>query len=64
MAGFASSLGGPDRVLADEPRVREALLLSLLLMFLLHHLQTDQERLVRDAESYLDERLLQSLRAA
>ena len=26
-------------------------------MFLLHHLQSDQERLVRDAESYLDERL-------
>jgi len=41
-----------------------ALLLSLLLMFLLHHLQTDQERLVRDAETYLDERLIQSLRAA
>jgi biopolymer transport protein ExbB/TolQ len=41
-----------------------ALLLSLVLMFLLHHLQTDQERLVRDAESYLDERLIQSLRAA
>ena len=41
-----------------------ALLLSLLLMFLLHHLQTDQERLVRDAESYLDERLIRSLQAA
>ena len=41
-----------------------ALLLSLLLMFLLHHLQTDQERLVRDAESYLDDRLIQSLEAA
>jgi biopolymer transport protein ExbB/TolQ len=41
-----------------------ALLLSLVLMFLLHHLQTEQERLVRDAESYLDERLLHSLRAA
>ncbi len=41
-----------------------ALLLSLLLMFLLHHLQGEQERLVRDAESYLDERLVQSLRAA
>jgi biopolymer transport protein ExbB/TolQ len=41
-----------------------ALLLSLLLMFLLHHLQTDQERLVRDAQSYLDERLIQSLQAA
>ena len=41
-----------------------ALLLSLLLMFLLHHMQGEQERLVRDAESYLDERLVQSLRAA
>jgi biopolymer transport protein ExbB/TolQ len=41
-----------------------ALLLSLLLMFLLHHLQTDQERLVRDAESYMDERLIRSLQAA
>jgi biopolymer transport protein ExbB/TolQ len=41
-----------------------ALLLSLVLMFLLHHLQTEQERLVRDAESYLDERLLRSLRTA
>lgn len=41
-----------------------ALLLSLVLMFLLHHLQSEQERLVRDAEGYLDERLLQSLRAA
>ena len=41
-----------------------ALLLSLLLMFLLHHLQSDQDRLVRDAESYVDRRLLQSLRAA
>ena len=41
-----------------------ALLLSLFLMFLLHHLQSEQEQLVRDAESYLDERLLQCLRAA
>ena len=41
-----------------------ALLLSLILMFLLHHLQGEQERLVREAESYLDERLVQSLRAA
>jgi biopolymer transport protein ExbB/TolQ len=39
-----------------------ALLLSLVLMFLLHHLQAEQERLVQDAESYLDERLLQNLR--
>ena len=41
-----------------------ALLLSLVLMFLLHHVQAEQERLVRDAETYLDERLIQSLRAA
>jgi biopolymer transport protein ExbB/TolQ len=41
-----------------------ALLLSLILMFLLHHLQTDQERLVRDAESYVDEQLIRSLEAA
>jgi biopolymer transport protein ExbB/TolQ len=41
-----------------------ALLLSLVLMFLLHHLQTEQERHVRDAESYVDERLLASLRTA
>ena len=41
-----------------------ALLLSLVLMFFLHHMQGEQERLVRDAESYLDERLVQSLRAA
>jgi biopolymer transport protein ExbB/TolQ len=41
-----------------------ALLLSLVLMFLLHHLQEEQDRLVRDAESYVDEHLLQSLRAA
>jgi len=40
-----------------------ALLLSLVLMFLLHHLQGEQERVVRDAESYLDERLLLSLKA-
>jgi hypothetical protein len=31
-------------------------------MFLLHHLQGEQDRLVREAETYLDERLLQSLR--
>ena len=41
-----------------------ALLLSLLLMFLLHHLQTDQERLVRDASNWLDDQLVQNLRAA
>ena len=41
-----------------------ALLLSLLLMFLLHHLQGEQDMLVREADSYVDRRLLQSLRAA
>lgn len=41
-----------------------ALLLSLVLMFLLHHLQTTQERLVRDAGNWLDDRLVQNLRAA
>lgn len=41
-----------------------ALLLSLLLMFLLHHLQGEQDRLVRETESYVDRQLLQSLRAA
>ena len=38
-----------------------ALLLSLVLMFLLHNLQLLQERLVLDAETYLDEKLLQHL---
>ena len=38
-----------------------ALLLSLLLMFLLHNLQLAQERLVLDAETYLDNRLLRNL---
>ncbi len=38
-----------------------ALLLSLVLMFLLHQLQLAQERLVLDAETYLDDRLLRNL---
>ena len=41
-----------------------ALLLSLVLMFLLHQLQSTQERLVRDAGNWLDDRLVQNLRAA
>lgn len=41
-----------------------ALLLSLVLMFLLHHLQEQQERVVRDAETWIDRRLLQRLRIA
>jgi biopolymer transport protein ExbB/TolQ len=38
-----------------------ALLLSLVLMFLLHNLQLAQERLVLDAETYLDNRVLRNL---
>lgn len=38
-----------------------ALLLSIVLMFLLHQLQLAQERLVLDAETYLDNRLLRNL---
>jgi biopolymer transport protein ExbB/TolQ len=38
-----------------------ALVLSLLLMFLLHNLQLAQERLVLDAETYLDQKLLRHL---
>jgi biopolymer transport protein ExbB/TolQ len=38
-----------------------ALLLSLVLMFLLHYLQLAQERLVLDAETYLDQKLLRNL---
>lgn len=38
-----------------------ALLLSLLLMFLLHNLQLAQERLVLDAETWLDQKLLRNL---
>ena len=40
-----------------------ALLLSLVLMFVLHQVQLVQERLVLDAESYVDEHLLQHLQA-
>jgi len=38
-----------------------ALLLSIVLMFLLHQLQLQQERLVLDCESYLDQHLIQHL---
>jgi len=38
-----------------------ALLISIVLMFLLHQLQLHQERLVLDAESYLDQHLIQHL---
>ncbi len=38
-----------------------ALLISIVLMFLLHQLQLQQERLVLDTESYLDRDLIQHL---
>lgn len=39
-----------------------ALLISIVLMFLLHQLQLQQERWVLDAETYLDRHLIQHLR--
>jgi len=38
-----------------------ALLLSILLMFLLQHLQRVQERLVMDTETYVDQRLIRNM---
>ncbi|MDJ0840790.1 MAG: MotA/TolQ/ExbB proton channel family protein [Acidobacteriota bacterium] len=38
-----------------------ALLISIVLMFLLHQLQLQQERLVQDADTYLDEHLIEHL---
>ena len=38
-----------------------ALLISIVLMFLLHQLQLQQERLVLETESYLDQHLIQNL---
>jgi biopolymer transport protein ExbB/TolQ len=38
-----------------------ALLISIVLMFLLHQLQLQQERLVLDTETYLDQQLIQHL---
>ncbi|MFQ5766628.1 MAG: MotA/TolQ/ExbB proton channel family protein [Acidobacteriota bacterium] len=38
-----------------------ALLISIVLMFLLHQLQLQQERLVLDTETYIDEHLIQHL---
>ncbi len=38
-----------------------ALLISIVLMFLLHQLQLQQERLVLDTETYLDDHLIQHL---
>ncbi|MEM6794210.1 MAG: MotA/TolQ/ExbB proton channel family protein [Acidobacteriota bacterium] len=39
-----------------------ALLISIVLMFLLHQVQLQQERLVLDSEAYLDQQLIQHLR--
>jgi biopolymer transport protein ExbB/TolQ len=41
-----------------------ALLISIVLMFLLHQLQLHQERLVLECETYLDQHLIQHLRAS
>ena len=41
-----------------------ALLISIVLMFLLHQLQWQQERFVLDAETYLDQHLIQHLRVS
>jgi biopolymer transport protein ExbB/TolQ len=41
-----------------------ALLISIVLMFLLHQLQLQQERLVLDTSSYIDDRLVQHLQVA
>ena len=41
-----------------------ALLLSIVLMFLLHQLQLQQERLVLDTETYLDHHLIQHLQVS
>jgi biopolymer transport protein ExbB/TolQ len=41
-----------------------ALLISIVLMFLLHQLQLQQERLVLETESYLDQHLIQHLQVS
>lgn len=41
-----------------------ALLISIVLMFMLHQLQLTQERFVLDAETYLDQHLIQHMRVA
>lgn len=41
-----------------------ALLISIVLMFLLHQLQLQQDRFVLDAETYLDQHLIQHLRVS
>jgi hypothetical protein len=39
-----------------------ALLISIVLMFVLHQVQLQQERLVLDTESYLDRHLIRHLK--
>jgi len=56
IAGVTSSLG----VAFNSTFV--ALIISILLMFLMHQLQLQQERLVMDTQSYCDRRLLGHLR--
>jgi biopolymer transport protein ExbB/TolQ len=41
-----------------------ALLISIVLMFLLHQLQLEQERLVADADTYVDHHLIQHLQVS
>ena len=41
-----------------------ALLISIVLMFLVHQLQLNQERLVFDTESYADEHLIRHLQSS
>ena len=57
ISGVTASLG----TAFNSPFI--ALLLSLGIMFVLHQLQLRQERLVLDAEGYVDEHLLQHLQA-
>ena len=40
-----------------------ALILSIIIMFLLHQLQHMQDRLVLDTQAYVDEHLVEKLRA-
>ena len=41
-----------------------ALLISIVLMFLLHQLQLQQERLVMETEGYVDQHLIQRLQVS
>ncbi len=58
IAGVTQSLG----VAFNSPFI--ALLISIVLMFVLHQLQLQQERLVLDTETYLDRHLIQHLRVS